>query len=202
MENNKTNKQNIVWHDHNIVKADRNKLLRHNSALIWFTGLSGSGKSTIASILQKKLLQEKILTYILDGDNVRYGLNSDLGFSDKDRVENIRRLGEVAKLFVDAGVITLTAFISPFIKDRDSVREKLSDLFIEVYVRCPIDVCEKRDPKGLYKKARNNEIKDFTGIDSPYEEPINPELVVDSSRDNPIECADKIYNYLKENKLI
>ncbi|MFT8314519.1 MAG: adenylyl-sulfate kinase [Clostridium sp.] len=188
---------NIVWQQTNVSRQDREKLLRQKGILIWFTGLSGSGKSTVATMLEKKLHDMGKLTYLLDGDNVRHGLNSDLGFSKEDRIENIRRIAELSKLFVDAGVITITTFISPFIKDREAVRELLKDDFIEVYIDCPIEVCEKRDPKGIYKKARKGEIKNFTGIDSPYEPPVNPEVTVKTHVDSLEECVSKIIDYLE-----
>lgn len=188
---------NIVWQQTNVSRHDREKLLGQKGILIWFTGLSGSGKSTVATMLEKKLHDMGKLTYLLDGDNVRHGLNSDLGFSKEDRIENIRRIAELSKLFVDAGVITITTFISPFIKDREAVRELLKDDFIEVYIDCPIEVCEKRDPKGIYKKARKGEIKNFTGIDSPYEPPVNPEVTVKTHVDSLEECVSKIIDYLK-----
>lgn len=188
---------NIVWQQTNVSRQDREKLLKQKGVLIWFTGLSGSGKSTVATMLEKKLHDLGKLTYLLDGDNVRHGLNSDLGFSKEDRVENIRRIAEISKLFVDSGVITIATFISPFIKDREAVRQLLKTDFIEVYVDCPLDVCEKRDPKGIYKKARKGEIKDFTGIDSPYEPPINPEITVQTNINSLEECVSKIIDYLK-----
>ena len=188
---------NIVWQETNVSRQDREKLLKQKGVLIWFTGLSGSGKSTVATMLEKKLYDMGKLTYLLDGDNVRHGLNSDLGFSKEDRVENIRRIAEISKLFVDSGIITITTFISPFIKDREAVRKLLKEDFIEVYVDCPIEVCEKRDPKGIYKKARKGEIKDFTGIDSPYEAPVNPEITVRTHINSLDECVSKIIDYLK-----
>ncbi|MBU0615652.1 MAG: adenylyl-sulfate kinase [Nanoarchaeota archaeon] len=187
---------NITWHDHGIGKKGREKLLGQKAVLLWFTGLSGSGKSTIASGLQKKLMAEGKLCYILDGDNIRHGLNSDLGFGAADREENIRRIGEVGRLFVDAAVITIVSFISPYKKDRDKVRSLLGKHFIEVFVKCSIDECEKRDPKGLYVKARNGEIPDFTGVSAPYEEPLNAEIVVDSDRLSVEECVSRVYDYL------
>ncbi len=170
---------NITWHNSQVTKEERQKLHKHQSAILWFTGLSASGKSTLCVALEKRLHERGISTYILDGDNVRHSLNKDLGFSPGDRTENIRRIGEVAKLFVDAGIITLTAFISPYREDRKTVRELVnSEEFIEIYVKCSVEECERRDPKGLYKKARAGEIKDFTGINAPYEEPINPEIII------------------------
>ncbi|MBD3248770.1 adenylyl-sulfate kinase [Candidatus Woesearchaeota archaeon] len=188
--------KNIVWHEVNTEK--REELMGHKAALLWFTGLSGCGKSTIAAALQERLSAEGKKCYVLDGDNIRHGLNSDLGFSASDRVENIRRIGEVGKLFVDAGIIAITSFISPYTKDRDTVRAKLDGKFVEIFVKCPVEECEARDPKGLYKKARNGEISDFTGVSAPYEEPLNPEVIVDSSKMSVAECVDKIYDSIKE----
>ncbi|MEK3890540.1 adenylyl-sulfate kinase [Bacillus sp. FSL K6-3431] len=190
---------NITWHDSQVTKAERQKLHKHQSAILWFTGLSASGKSTLCVAIEKRLHEHGISTYILDGDNVRHGLNKGLGFSPEDRSENIRRIGEVSKLFVDAGVITLTAFISPYIKDRDTVRKLVETKeFIEIYVKCNIEECERRDPKGLYEKARNGEIKDFTGISAPYEEPLNPEIVIENDK-QPIDVSvDQVINYLLE----
>lgn len=183
---------------HKINKEDRNKLAGNRSFVIWFTGLSGSGKSTLANFLEQKLYENGIQTYILDGDNIRFGLNKDLDFSDDGRKENIRRIGEVAKLMTDAGIVVLTAFISPFRKDRKTVRELLDkNDFIEIYVKCDLNVCEERDVKGLYSKARAGEIKDFTGIDSPYEEPENPEFVIDTTENSIEESVDRIYTYLE-----
>jgi adenylylsulfate kinase len=193
----------IIPHEGNIKKEDRQRLKGHKSAILWFTGLSGSGKSTVAHKLEEKLFERGIHTYVLDGDNIRTGLNKDLGFSAEDREENIRRIGEVAKLFVDAGIIVLSAFISPYIKDRETVRNLVEeDEFIEIYVKCPLEVCEKRDVKGLYKKAREGIIKNFTGIDDPYEEPLNPEIVVETDKETLEESVNKIIKYLEENKYI
>lgn len=189
---------NVVWHKMNVSRGDREELLKQKGVVLWFTGLSGSGKSTVASALEKKLHDLGRLTYTLDGDNVRHGLNSDLGFSDEDRVENIRRIGEISKLFVDAGIITIATFVSPFREDRQKVRELLGKDFIEIYIDCPLEVCEKRDPKGIYKKARAGEIKHFTGIDSPYEKPINPEIIVSTHLNTLEECVDKLVAYLEE----
>ncbi len=196
--------KNITWHNSKITQTDRSQLNEHNAACIWFTGLSGSGKSTLAVELEHELYKLSVHSYILDGDNIRHGLNKDLGFADEDREENIRRIGEVARLFVDAGIIVITAFISPFRKDRDNVR-KLFDKnqFIEIFVDCDLKTCEERDPKGLYKKARQGEIKDFTGIDSPYEEPLNPELkLYNDSSTKVSENVKKIINYLKKESII
>lgn len=188
---------NITWHELSLSKEARRKQNGHQSFVLWFTGLSGSGKSTVANALAQKLFEIGIRNYVLDGDNIRHGLNKDLGFSDSDRTENIRRIGEVSKLFVDSGQVVLTAFISPFIADRELVRSLLEDgEFIEIYVKCPLEECEKRDPKGLYDKARKGLIPDFTGIHSPYEEPINPELVVNTSESSVDECVEQIIAYL------
>lgn len=194
---------NITWHDAAIMKEDRHKQNGHGSCVLWFTGLSGSGKSTIANAFSSFLFKEGISEYVLDGDNIRHGLNKDLGFSDADRSENIRRIGEVAKLFVDSGAIVTTAFISPFRSDRQLVRDLFEeDEFIEVYVHCPLEECERRDPKQLYAKARRGEIRDFTGIDSPYEAPIQPEITIRSDLVNVAEAVEIIKAYLIERKLI
>lgn len=195
--------KNIVWHSSTISKIDRQKLNQHKSRILWFTGLSGSGKSTVANALEKRLYEQGIRTYLLDGDNVRHGLNKDLGFSAEDRKENIRRISEVAKLFVDAGTIVLTAFISPFREDRQVARDLVeSDEFLEIYIKCPLEECENRDPKGLYVKARNGQIPDFTGISSPYEEPLNPDLIVETNRLSIDEAVDLIVDYLKTKNVI
>ncbi len=181
---------NITWHEGHVGREERETLLKQKGAVIWTTGLSGSGKSTIAYTLEHALVQRGHLSYVLDGDNIRHGLNKNLGFSAEDREENIRRLGEVGKLFVDAGIITITAFISPYSKDRDIAREAVgTDSFFEIFCDTPLDVCEERDPKGLYKKARAGEIKGFTGIDDPYEAPSNPEMVIDTSKVSPQDAA-------------
>ena len=194
---------NIVWHKHEVNKQTRSDKLGQKPRVIWLTGLSGSGKSTLANLLEKKLFEDGKLTYLLDGDNVRHGLCGDLGFSDKDRVENIRRISEVAKLFVDSGTIVLTAFISPFQTDRDFCRNLLQEKeFVEVYVDVPLAVCEQRDPKGLYKKARNGEIKDFTGIDSTYEAPVNPEVHLEYKDESAEATAERLFNLLTEKGLI
>ncbi|AZV47341.1 adenylyl-sulfate kinase [Nautilia sp. PV-1] len=195
--------KNIVWHDTKITKEKRSRLTKQKPCILWFTGLSGSGKSTIANAVEEKLYNNGNYTYLLDGDNIRHGLNKDLGFSEEDRVENIRRIGEVAKLFVDAGLIVLTAFISPFRKDRDFVGNLVEDgEFIEIFVDTPIEECERRDPKGLYKKVRNGEIKNFTGIDSPYESPINPEIHIKNVDISVDEASDIVIEYLIKNKYI
>ncbi len=194
------NATNIKWHHGKITKVDRVKLLNQKGVTIWLTGLSGSGKSTIAVELEHALIENRHQAYILDGDNIRHGLNKNLGFSPEDRTENIRRIGEVARLFTDASIITIAAFISPYREDRDGVRRLLNDgEFIEVYVECPLDVCEERDTKGLYKKARAGEVKDFTGISAPYEEPLNPEITIDSSKLSVEESTRAILNNLEEN---
>ena len=194
---------NVVWHHATIDRNAREDLNGHKSVILWFTGLSGSGKSTLAHAVEEKLYEMKCRTYVLDGDNIRHGLCGDLGFSNEDRVENIRRIGEVAKLFLEAGVISLTAFISPFRADRDNVRKITSEGdFFEIYCKCSLDVCEERDVKGLYKKARAGEIKEFTGINSPYEEPLNPELTVDTGSETLEESTDKVINLLLERGII
>ena len=173
---------NITWHDATVTAEDREKLLNQKGCVIWFTGLSGSGKSTLANAVEQVLHQQQQHTYVLDGDNVRQGLNKNLGFSPEDREENIRRIGEVAKLFADAGTIVMTAFISPYRADRDQARELITEgRFVEVFVDCPLDVCEERDTKGLYKKARAGKIKEFTGISAPYEQPLDPEVTVNTA---------------------
>lgn len=195
--------KNITWHHGKVSKKLRRQKYGHKSAVLWFTGLSGSGKSTLAVEVESRLFQENIKTYHLDGDNIRFGLNKDLGFIKSDRTENIRRIGEVSKLFVDAGHILLTTFISPFISDRESVRNLFEEHeFIEIYVKCELTECEKRDPKGLYKKARAGEIKGFTGIDDPYEEPKKPELVIETDKMTIEECTEKIILYLQEKQYI
>ncbi len=191
--------EHIVWHNTSVSFEDRVELKKQKPVVLWFTGLSGSGKSTVANAVEMKLLQLRKHSYLLDGDNVRHGLNKDLGFSDADRVENIRRIGEVAKLFVDSGAIVLTAFISPFISDRQQARDLLDkDQFLEVFIDTPISVCEQRDPKGLYKKARKGEIKNFTGIDSEYEVPVSPDIHVKTENKSVEECADLIINQLQQ----
>jgi len=188
---------NIVWHNTTIKKSDRNNLLNQKPFLLWFTGLSASGKSSIANIVEQKLFKMRFNTYLLDGDNVRHGLNSDLGFDEKSRIENIRRIGEVSKLFLDAGIITLTAFISPFKSDRSLVRDLFKERdFLEVFIDSSLEVCENRDPKGMYLKARKGEIKNFTGISSPYEKPENPEIHIINNDISLDEAANQIINYL------
>ena len=194
---------NITWHEANVVQTDREQLLDQKGCVIWFTGLSGSGKSTLALEVESKLYQRGHLTYVLDGDNVRHGLNKNLGFSPEDREENIRRIGEVAKLFADAGVIAMTAFISPYRTDRDNARDLLDEgRFVEVFVDCPLEVCESRDTKGLYQKARAGEIKEFTGISAPYEAPAQPELTVDTDNQSLEECTGHVIALLESKGLI
>jgi len=194
---------NVIYHQASVTRDRRNKLNNHKSVVIWFTGLSGSGKSTLAHVLEEKLFNEGCITYVLDGDNVRHGLNSNLDFSDSDRKENIRRIGEVSKLMLEAGIIVMAAFISPFRVDRKEVRKLVSKGdFIEIYCKASLEICEKRDVKGLYKKARAGEIKNYTGIDSPYEAPENPELMLDTDNETLNESVSKIYNFLKEKEII
>jgi adenylylsulfate kinase len=194
---------NVTWHDHRVSRQDREKIKGQKSAVLWFTGLSACGKSTIANTVDHMLSEMGRHTYLLDGDNIRMGLNKNLGFSAEDRAENIRRIGEVSKLFADAGVITLTAFISPYKVDRDNVRALLKPgEFIEVFVDASLETCEKRDPKGLYKKARAGEIKNFTGISDPYEAPEKPELVLDSNTKGIDELAGEVVAYLKSKGLV
>lgn len=192
--------KNITWHHGLVSREEREQRNRNRGVILWYTGLSGCGKSTIANAVEKKLFDTGHHTYVLDGDNIRFGLNKNLGFSPEDRTENIRRIGEVAKLFVDAGIIVSTAFISPYRNDRDQVRSIVEDGdMVEIFVKCAIDICEQRDPKGLYKKARAGEIPEFTGISAPYEEPLSPEIVIDSGVHSVEECADLIIDYLQKN---
>ncbi|OZC34921.1 adenylyl-sulfate kinase [Marinobacter vinifirmus] len=194
---------NIVWHNHKVTRADRASNKNQKPCLLWFTGLSGSGKSTIANALDVALHERGYHTFLLDGDNVRHGLCKDLGFSDDDRVENIRRIGEVSKLFADAGLIVLSAFISPFTSDRRLVRNLFpAGEFIEVFMDTPLDTCEDRDPKGLYQKARAGEIKHFTGITSPYEAPERPEVRLDTSAMTVEQCVESLIEYLRHRELI
>ena len=188
---------NTVWHAATIRREHRQQQNGHGSAILWFTGLSGAGKSTLAHAVEERLHQLGCRTYVLDGDNVRHGLCGDLGFSAQDRTENIRRIGEVAKLMIDAGVITLTAFISPFRADRERVRGMvMHGEFIEIYCHCPVEVCETRDVKGLYQRARTGEVKDFTGISSPYEAPLTPELTVDTATQPLAACVAQVLDCL------
>lgn len=193
----------MVWHHATVTREKRQQQNRHKSVLLWFTGLSGSGKSTLAHAVEERLHQRGARTFVLDGDNVRHGLCSDLGFSDQDRVENIRRVGEIAKLFLESGTITMTAFISPFAKDRERVRKLFPHGdFLEVYCKCPVEVCEERDVKGLYKRARAGEIPHFTGISSPYEAPFAPELVVDTADLDLEQSAEQVLDLLRERGVI
>jgi adenylylsulfate kinase len=194
---------NITWHHGHVSADDRRKMLGHGGAILWLTGLSGSGKSTVARLAEKQLVERGVLAYVLDGDNVRHGLNADLGFGDKDRTENIRRIAEVAKLMADAGVVVLTAFISPFRADRARARSiAIEGTFFEVHVATPLEECERRDPKGLYKKARAGEIADFTGLTSPYEAPESPELVIGADGASPEACAAQLIELLEQRGLV
>jgi adenylylsulfate kinase len=194
---------NIVWHQGAVTRADREQMNGHKGCTVWLTGLSGSGKSTIAVDLEKRLWERGVRAYILDGDNIRHGLNKNLGFSPGDRTENIRRIGEVAKLFTEAGVVALTAFISPYRADRDQVRALMQPGdFVEVHVECPIEVCEQRDVKGLYKKARAGEIKEFTGVSAPYEAPLRPELTIATSDQSVEESSRQILDYLESRGVV
>jgi len=194
---------NITWHEGNIDREDRERLLQQKGVVIWFTGLSGSGKSTLALAVEERLFERGHLCFVLDGDNIRHGLNKNLGFSPEDREENIRRIGEVGKLFADSGVIAMTAFISPYRGDRDKARDLLEDgRFIEIFVEVPLDVAEERDPKGLYKKARAGEIKEFTGISAPYEEPLSPEIVVNTGELNLEQSVEKVIRFLEERGIV
>ena len=195
--------ENTVWHEQNITKEQRSAQKNQKPCLLWYTGLSGSGKSTVANAVDALLFERGCHSYLLDGDNVRHGLNGDLGFSDEDRIENIRRISQVAKLFVDSGLIVSTAFISPFASDRAMAGEMLEQgEFMEVYIDTPISVCEQRDPKGLYKKARAGEIKDFTGIDSTYDVPTSPAIHVKTDEKSIKECAEQIVQHLIDNQFI
>ncbi len=195
--------ENTVWHEPTVRRIDRERLNNHKSVILWFTGLSGSGKSTLAHAIEDTLFAKGIRTYVLDGDNVRRGLCQDLGFSDADRTENIRRVGEISRLLMDAGVLTLTAFISPFSKDRQLVRDLHNkDEFIEIYCNSPLVVCEQRDVKGMYRKARAGEIAAFTGISSPYEAPEKPEIELDTANQTVQDCVNKVVLYLEEQGVI
>lgn len=196
-------KNDIVWHHATVTRERREKLNGHRSALVWFTGLSGSGKSTLAHMVEEILHSKGYHTYVFDGDNVRHGLCASLGFSPQDRSENIRRIGEMVKLFLDAGIFALTAFISPFARDRRAIRDRIgpSD-FIEIHCRCSLEVCEQRDVKGMYKRARAGEIKEFTGISSPYENPENPDLVLDTDKLSVEECAERVMQVLRQRGIL
>ncbi len=197
-----TKSTNVVWHVGQVSREDRERLHGHEAAVLWFTGLSGSGKSTISSAVEKALFDIGCSTYVLDGDNIRHGLNRNLSFSPEDRVENIRRISEVTRLFVDAGMIVLTAFISPYRADRDAARALVGDAFIEIHVQADLATCESRDVKGLYHKARAGEIADFTGVSAPYEEPLRPELVVDTAAHSVAECAGQVMALLRSRGVI
>lgn len=195
--------ENIIRHDFKIDKAYRENLKNQKAKVLWFTGLSGSGKSTIANEVEIILAKNKVHTYILDGDNIRKGINKDLDFSEESRKENLRRIGEIAHLFVDAGIMVLASFISPFETDRQKIKELVGkENFIEIFVNCPLEICEKRDTKGLYAKARKGEIKNFTGIDSPFEVPKKPQIIIKSNEETVAESTDKILTYLKNNQVI
>ncbi len=199
----KQKSKNIKWHEHKVTQLDREKLLNQKGVVLWFTGLSGSGKSTIANEVAYSLNKRGKLAYVLDGDNIRHGLNKNLGFSAEDRDENIRRICEVSKLFADAGLITCTAFISPYKKMRDFCRELIDPgRFFEIYCKASLETCENRDPKDLYKKAREGKVKEFTGVSAPYEEPDNPEIIMDTDKYNVRECVEIILNKLKKEKII
>jgi len=202
MDKNVKKSSNVIWYQSSVSRQDREKINGHRGAVLWFTGLSGSGKSTLAHAVEKRLYEMNVRTYVLDGDNVRHGLCGDLGFSDVARRENIRRIGEVSKLFVDAGMIVLTAFISPFRSDRRQVRKILGNRFVEIYCDCPLNICENRDVKGLYKRARAGEVKEFTGISSPYEAPEAAEITVNTNLLSLHESTQKIVRYLTEYELI
>ena len=194
---------NVIYHQASVTRGRRNQSNNHQSVVLWFTGLSGSGKSTLAHVLEEKLFNKGCKTLVLDGDNVRHGLNSNLDFSDDDRKENIRRIGEVAKLMLESGLIVMTAFISPFKEDRAAVRNLISNNdFIEIYCKASLKTCEERDVKGLYKRARAGEIKNYTGIDSPYEAPDNPELIIDTDKETLDESVSKIYSFLERKAII
>ncbi len=195
--------ENIVPHNYQVSKADRQEQNGHNSFLMWFTGLSGSGKSTIANLVERELHDLGISTYVLDGDNIRRGINSNLSFSAEDRSENIRRIAHISNLMIDAGLVVLAAFVSPYKKDRENIRSIVKDInFVEIFINTSIEECERRDVKGLYKKARAGEIKGFTGIDAPYEEPINPELVVETDKHDIEACAQIVIEYLVKEGII
>jgi adenylylsulfate kinase len=195
--------KNIIWTQGEVDHTARVQRNGHHAAILWFTGLSGSGKSTLAQAVEKMLFLRRCHTYVLDGDNIRFGLNRDLGFSPADRTENIRRIGEVANLMMDAGSICLTAFISPYRADRQGSREIAPEgAFIEVYTKCSLEECERRDPKGLYKKARSGEISEFTGISAPYEEPLNAEIVLETDKYSVEECVEQVIAYLLDNEFL
>jgi adenylylsulfate kinase len=196
-------RNDIIWHHATVTRERREKLNGHRGAVVWFTGLSGSGKSTVAHMVEEQLYRMGCHTYVFDGDNVRHGLCAGLGFSPQDRSENIRRIGEMVKLFLGAGILALTAFISPFARDRRAVRDLIGSRdFIEIHCRCPLEVCEQRDVKGMYKRARAGEIKEFTGISSPYENPENPDLVLDTDKLSIEECAERVIQLLRQKGIV
>jgi adenylylsulfate kinase len=198
-----TKSSNVVWHHATVTRDRRENLSGHKGAVLWFTGLSGAGKSTLAHAVEEQLHQRGCHTFVFDGDNVRHGLCSDLGFSADDRSENLRRVGEMVKLFLEAGVISLTAFISPFMEDRERVRKLVPHGdFFEIFCHCPLEICEERDVKGLYKRARAGEIPDFTGISSPYEEPLNPELAIDTGGQPLEDCVAQVLELLEERGIL
>jgi adenylylsulfate kinase len=195
--------EHVVWHETLVSRRDRNVLNKHRSGLVWFTGLPSSGKSTIAHHLEKELFERGIRCYVLDGDNVRHGINSNLGFSREDRRENLRRIAEMVKLFVDAGLVVLAAFVSPYREDREFIRAKvLPENFFEVYVKCSPETCEKRDPKGNYAKARAGKIKNYTGVSAPYEEPSTPDLILDTEKLDVVESVHMLLEFLDKKKFI
>jgi adenylylsulfate kinase len=203
MDNISSKSNNVVWHNATVTRKRREKMNGHGSAILWFTGLSGAGKSSLAHAVEEELHQLGCRTFVFDGDNVRHGLCADLGFSAEDRVENIRRVGEMAKLFVETGVIALTAFISPFLSDRERVRSLVPHGdFLEIYCHCPLEICEQRDVKGLYKRARAGKIKDFTGISSPYEDPVNPELIVETGTLTMQESVAQVMQLLRDHGIV
>ena len=196
-------KNNVIWFNGLVSREDREKLHGHKGAVIWLTGLSASGKSTIAHHLEKMLYEKDCSTYVFDGDNVRHGLCGDLSFSAEDRSENIRRIGEMVKLFIDAGIIAITAFISPYRADRERIRDLVGkERFFEIYVECPIEECARRDPKGIYEKARQGLIKNFTGISAPYESPERPDLIIESHKEDSIEAAKRVITLIEQRKII
>ncbi|GLX69570.1 adenylyl-sulfate kinase [Paenibacillus glycanilyticus] len=195
--------ENVEWHRSRLTREDRQLLNGHSSCILWLTGLSGSGKSTLAAALEQELFTERLRCYILDGDNLRFGINRDLGFRPEDRSENIRRIGEIARLFADAGIITIVAVIAPYREDRDKLRSSLaSSGFVEIYVKCTLEECERRDPKGLYKKARSGEITHFTGISAPYEPPLHPELIVETDGETIDESVSRVMAYIRRRGLL
>jgi len=194
--------ENITWHHGSITRADRERLLNQRGLTLWLTGLPAAGKSTIACLVEQALIERGKLAYRLDGDNVRYGLNKNLGFSADDRTENIRRIGEVAKLFTDAGIIVIASFVSPYRRDRDAVRQLIGEDFVEVYVKASVETAMRRDPKGLYQKAKAGQIKGFTGVDDPYEEPTRPEIIIDTEATSAEDSVKQIVDYLERRRTL